>query len=254
MQDKFNYVLVRHSYDIHSYIDGKNDTDLTVEGIEMAQQKAKPLTKELGSLNALIPIYSSSKKRAMHTAEIIAEQLNKDGIPYTLQPDKNINELYQGNMLIDGLAHEYKAELMHNAWVAFNAERNNGNYNYRFGQPHSLLLREFVDVPYGETHNEYALRIAKSFRNYIHQGGTPLVVLHGGGIGQILNLSDIMNTKTEMSIEDADLLRREKFYRSIDYCEQFNGHLDNVQNGLVLLDKYINILQMDIINANSRSK
>ncbi len=247
-------MLIRHAYDDPSYIDGKNDTDLTAEGIDMAQKRAGPLSKQLGELNTVIPIYSSAKKRTIQTAEIIAEQLNKDGVPYTFNPDKNINELYQGKMLIDGLAHDDKAALMHHAWIAFNTERAAGNYNYRFGQPHPLLLREFVDIPYGETHNEYALRVVQSFKNYIHSKGTPLIVLHGGGIGQMLNLTKVLNANAGMSVEKANQLRKEKFHRKIDFCEVFSGRLDNIQTSLNLLGEYINILQTDITHANNRSK
>lgn len=254
MYERFDYVLIRHAYDDQSYIDGKNDTGLTAEGVSMAQKRAGILSKQLGELNTMISIYSSAKKRTMETAEIIADRLNKDGVSYTFSSDKNINELYQGKMLIDGLAHDDKAALMHHAWIAFNTERATGNYNYRFGQPHPLLLREFVDIPYGETHNEYALRVAQSFKNYMRSKGTPLIVLHGGGIGQILNLTKVLNTNPRISAETADRLRKEKFYRKIEFCEVFSGRLDNIQNSLNLLSEYINILQTDIINANNRSK
>lgn len=38
---KNDFLLVRHSYDDHSYIDGKNDTGLTKKGIEIVKQASE---------------------------------------------------------------------------------------------------------------------------------------------------------------------------------------------------------------------
>lgn len=32
------FLVIRHSYDDHSYIDGKNDTSLTKDGIEICKK------------------------------------------------------------------------------------------------------------------------------------------------------------------------------------------------------------------------
>ena len=52
--NKNDFILVRHSYDDHSYIDGKNDTSLTQNGIEIAKEAAKKIIYKIDSNEVII--------------------------------------------------------------------------------------------------------------------------------------------------------------------------------------------------------
>ena len=203
MCEKIDFILMRHGYDDHSYIDGLNDTSLTERGINETKQAAKNLALQLGDLNQNIAIRSSSKKRSTETSEIIAEQFERDKISYTYSVDQNLRELYQGNMDLDGLSHEEKVNLLQSAWEAFDKERANGNDNYRFGQPHAGLIREFVNPPFGESQNQFTLRIAKSFSSIIDEQlsmyNFPIIITHRGGIREIKNMTHAFNNKIPVS-------------------------------------------------------
>ncbi len=249
-------MLVRHSRDDASYIDGKNDTDLTAEGIAMAKKTALDISKIVSPMDTNIAIYSSSKKRTIQTSDIIAEQLAQDKIPFSLASDARLNEIYQGNMLINGLTHEEKRALLHYAWVAFKEERDLGNYNYHFAQPHDKLLKNFVTPPYGETHNEYCLRLAQALACYIDtnqkQPMFSLLVLHGGSINHMLNMTYALNSNDYTTFLDKK--KFEQFTNKVAYCAVQQSQIKDVATAKIMLDKYIYTLQKDIKNANICSK
>ena len=75
---KRDFMLVRHSYDDHSYIDGNNDTSLTLKGIEIAKKASEKILHKIDSDKVIIR--HSVKRRAKETAEIIGELLIKNNI------------------------------------------------------------------------------------------------------------------------------------------------------------------------------
>lgn len=197
MSKRMDFILMRHGYDDHSYIDGLNNTSLTKRGIEESRQAANKLVLRVGNLDRNITLHSSSKKRSIETSEIISEQFEQDKIPYTYTVDPNLQELNQGDMILDELSHEEKVTLLQSAWEAFDEERINGNNDYRFGQPHVKLLCEFVNPPFGESQNQFATRIVKTFGeiidDHLSTNDFPIVITHRGGIREIQNMTHAFN-------------------------------------------------------------
>ena len=203
MSNNIHIVMMRHSYDDDTYIDGKNDTDLTSEGIQIAKNAAMNLSAKLGDLNAKVGLRSGPKKRSVQTLEILAEQLYADGIPYSITRDNKLTELFQGKMELDGLTHYEKVAGLHYAWIAFNQERTKGNFNYRFGHPHPEMRSDFIVPPYGETQNEFLLRMADALMSVIEDNAKehniPVVIAHRGGIREFMNMSNALNNNIDFS-------------------------------------------------------
>ena len=66
---KNDFLVVRHSYDDHSFIDGKNDTGLTLKGVEIAKEAAVNILHQIDSGRVIVR--HSTKVRARETAEIL---------------------------------------------------------------------------------------------------------------------------------------------------------------------------------------
>ena len=62
------FLTIRHSRDDHSYIDGKNNTSLTCEGIEIAKNMSNEVLYCVDVRKIIVR--HSSKKRAIERAEI----------------------------------------------------------------------------------------------------------------------------------------------------------------------------------------
>ena len=106
------FLVIRHSYDDHSYIDGKNDTSLTKDGIEIAKKMAINVLPEI-DLNRNVRLRHSTKKRAVETAEILNEELYRHSIGHDIAPDSNLTELFQGNFRnLNLMNHDQKVELL----------------------------------------------------------------------------------------------------------------------------------------------
>ena len=75
---KNDFLIVRHSYDDHSYIDGENDTSLTKKGIDIAKKASENILPKIDS--DFVIIRHSTKRRAKETAEIIGEYLKLEGM------------------------------------------------------------------------------------------------------------------------------------------------------------------------------
>lgn len=108
---------MRHSYDDHCYIDGKNDTGLTLDGIEIAMNASKSILYNIDSNKVIIR--SSSKKRAIETAEIIGEILSKNHIDCTYINDNCLTELFQGRFNFDGMTHAERVNFLQECWDDF---------------------------------------------------------------------------------------------------------------------------------------
>lgn len=95
---KRDFMLVRHSYDDHSYIDGNNDTSLTLKGIEIAKKASEKILHKIDSDKVIIR--HSVKRRAKETAEIIGELLIKNNIDCLCIKDNGLTELNQGILIL----------------------------------------------------------------------------------------------------------------------------------------------------------
>lgn len=194
-------LLMRHGYDDHSFIDGKNDTNLTVEGVKHIKDISIEIAKiALSKYESGISINSSSKRRAVQTAEIISETLHKNHFDHSFVIDDRLRELYQGEIInVEILSHQDKKIILQRLWEIFNQERNKDNFDYKFGSPAYCNdsycdMDSFIKRPYGESHNELVARVLTAFMDIINHsetdGRTPLIVAHRGTIREMLSISN----------------------------------------------------------------
>lgn len=126
------FLTIRHSRDDRSYIDGKNNTSLTCEGIEIAKNMSNKVLNCVDDRKIIVR--HSTKKRAIETAEILCERFDKNNIDYEVKSDSNLTELYQGEFRnLDLLNHEERIQLLQSCWEEFDKYRLNNNLDYRFG-------------------------------------------------------------------------------------------------------------------------
>ena len=249
MRESIKFFMMRHSRDDSSYIDGKNNTSLTAEGIDIAKNAAKDLSAKLGKLNTIINLRSGPKQRVVQTLEILAEQLYIDHVPYMITYDDNLIELFQGNMELQGLSHYDKVAGLHYAWIAFGQERAKGNFNYRFGQPHPEMISRFIKYPYGETHNEFLLRIAKAYRTLIKESienkTIGVVISHRGGIREFLNFTYAVNNNIDF--QDCHVCDLSQ----ITFCDIREVQIDSPKIALDKIGRYIQLLNARTIRNES---
>lgn len=190
------FLIMRHSHDDHNYIDNDLNPSLTKDGIETAKIAAKSIAKIAQNAEKDILIKTSSKKRTLETAEIVAKEFDISQIGYEYEIDKNLNELYRGKKNLEGFSHERKIQLLESAWNAYDSEVARGNEDYRFGQPDELLLENFVMPPYGENFREYSARMNNVYLKLIGElveNKLPIYVMHRGGIKEIVRLNTSIN-------------------------------------------------------------
>ena len=227
---KNDFLLVRHSYDDHSYIDGKNDTGLTKKGIEIVKQASETILCKIDAGKVIIR--HSSKKRAKETAEILCEYLMKHNINCLCVEDSGLNELYQGNFNFEGMEHIERVNFLQNCWDDFEFERKNGILNCSFGhkQDRNIILR------LGENHAEWSVRIANAVLNIINDINNQIQsinVTHRGAILEIQKIIEMANGK--IPIEDVEK------YETIwmQYCQDYQLHLDDLQLAQNRIKNYI---------------
>ncbi|MEO5948880.1 MAG: histidine phosphatase family protein [Candidatus Saccharimonas sp.] len=200
-------LLMRHGYDDHSYIDGKNDAPLTRRGIEMTRNEAAIIVPAIASRYVSgLDVRVSSKRRAIETAEILSDELTKYAAHFEVTVEDDLRELFQGEMLgLDTMSHKEKVCMLENGWEIFDKERVAGNDNYRFGTPDFSNIKyaafnTFIREPYGESQNDFSRRIQKSFISTLaasaKTGRVPLILAHRGTIREVLNLAIAHNNGT----------------------------------------------------------
>lgn len=206
MKEKLNFSLMRHSYDDHSYIDGKNNTDLTHDGIKLAKEASVKISEKLKRKETDIEIISTSKIRGIHTAEILKERLDHIGVNSSLRIDKNFRELYQGEMDLSLMNHEDKIKFLESGWISFDKERRRGNNNYHFGEPHSDLINtNIIKPPYGESQNDFSNRIMKAIKKSLFEDDmnvSKIIITHRGGMREILNA--VFASNNNLPFEQSD--------------------------------------------------
>lgn len=227
---KNEFIVVRHSYDDHSYIDGKNDTCLTAEGIEMAKVAAENIFRQINSDKVIIR--HSTKERARETAEIICERLLKSNIQCNCLKDVGLTELFQGNFNFEGMSHIDRVNFLQSCWDDFEYCREHDDLSHRFGQNknHSIILTP------GENHSEWSIRIASGVLNIINdleQSYQSINVTHRGAILEIQKIIDMVNGKIAF-----DQIEK---YKTIwmSYCQDFILNIDNLESAKALIKKYI---------------
>lgn len=227
---KNNFILVRHSYDDHSYIDGKNDTSLTQNGIEIAKEAAKKIIYKIDSNEVIIR--HSTKKRAKETAEIIGEYLSKNNIDCNYISDRGLTELFQGSFNFDGMEHMERVDFLQSCWDDFEFCRKNGDLNHRFGQNKS---RKII-LQFGENHSDWSVRIAKGVLNIINdlsQSYQTINITHRGAIFEIQKLIEMVNGKIQFD----DVEKYETTW--MNYCQDYLLHIEDLNVAKSLTKKYI---------------
>lgn len=227
---KNDFILIRHSYDNHSYIDGKNDTGLTSNGIEIAKKASKELLYKIDTNNVIIR--HSTKKRAIETAEILCEYILKNGIDCQCVKDIGLTELYQGEFNFYGMEHSARIDFLQSCWDDFEFCRNNGDLYHYFGQNKNSKI---VLSP-GENHAQRSVRIAKGVLNILDdlsKSFQSINVTHRGAILEIQKIVEMINGKITF-----DEIEK---YKTIwmNYCQDYSLHIENLNAAKTLTKKYI---------------
>jgi len=229
--EKTEFILFRHGYDDHSYIDGKNDTGLTENGIKMVKEASEKLIYNLNSNDVIIR--HSTKLRAQQTAEILSERILREHIPCRFVADHGLTELHQGVFCFGGMEHKERVDFLQSCWDDFEYCRKNGDLNHNFGQNKD---KSVILTP-GENHSEWSVRIARGLLNIIddisnsHQS---ISVTHRGAIFEIQQLVKMINEGLPMS----EVEKYETIW--VSYCQDFKLNVRDVEQSKVLLKKYIN--------------
>lgn len=227
---KNDFLIVRHSYDDHSYIDGENDTSLTKKGIDIAKKASENILPKIDS--DFVIIRHSTKRRAKETAEIIGEYFLKNNITCKLISDIGLTELFQGEFNFEGMEHIERVNFLQSCWDDFENCRKNGDLSHRFGQNknRSIILKT------GENHYEWSIRIANGVLNILNdleQSYQSINITHRGAILEIQNIIEMINGNIDLDqVEN---------YKTIwmEYCQDYSLYVENLKNAKTLTRKYI---------------
>lgn len=228
--EKNEFILLRHGYDDHSYIDGKNDTCLTVEGIKMAKNVSEKLLRDINSNDTIIR--HSAKIRARQTAEILCERILRENISCRVIEDDGLTELHQGTFCFDGMEHNERVNFLQSCWDDFEYCRKLGNLNHNFGQNKD---KNIILIP-GENHSEWSVRIANGLLNIIDDISNSyqsINVTHRGAIFEIQQLIKMINNGLPMD----EVEKYETIW--VSYCKDFKLDVKNLEQSKVLIKKYI---------------
>lgn len=225
------FIILRHSYDDHSYIDGKNDTSLTENGIKIAEDAAKNIIYKVD--NDRIRIRYSTKKRAFETAQIIQDYLEQHNISCELIGDYGLTELFQGTLDFHDMPHMDRVNFLQSCWDDFEYCRLHGDLLHKFGQNKS---KDIMLSP-GESHNEWAVRIANGLLNIISDletGAQSINITHRGATFEIQNLIKMVN-----GLIPSDQVELYKTIR-MNYCQDYTLQFENdFEKSKKLIKKYI---------------
>ena len=228
---KNEFILLRHGYDDHSYIDGKNDTGLTKVGINMVKDASEKLLYDINSNDVIIR--HSSKIRAKETAEILCERILRENIPCRFVEDNGLTELHQGVFCFDGMEHKARVNFLQSCWDDFEYCRKLGDLSHNFGQNKD---RSIVLSP-GENHSEWSVRIASGLLNIIDDMSNSyqsINVTHRGAIFEIEQLVKMINEGLPMD----EVEKYETIW--VNYCKDFKVGINDLDKSKILLKKYIN--------------
>lgn len=228
--EKNSFLVVRHSYDDHSYIDGKNDTGLTLKGIEIAKNACKEILPQIG--DGKVIIRHSTKKRAKETAEILAEYLSKNNIPSECVMDVGLTELFQGTFDFFDMEHQERVDFLQSCWDDFETCRMQGDLTHCFGQNKNrrIILRP------GENHAQWSVRIATGMLHIIgdlEQSAQSINITHRGAIFEIEKIVEMINN----NIPFDDVERYKTIW--MPYCQNKQLHINDLEQAKVLTKKYI---------------
>ena len=227
---KNDFLIVRHSYDDHSYIDGENDTSLTKKGIDIAKKASENILPKIDS--DLVIIRHSTKIRAKETAEIIGEYFLKNNITCKLISDIGLTELFQGEFNFEGMEHIERVNFLQSCWDDFEFCRKNGDLSHNFGQNKS---RKIIIKP-GENHAQWSIRIANGMLNIIDDLSNSyqsINITHRGAIFEIQKLVEMING--QITFDDVEKYET----KWMSYCDDYLLHIEDLDRAKTLTKKYI---------------
>lgn len=226
---KGSFLAVRHSYDDHKYLDGKNDTDLTEEGIKIAKKAAIQIYPYI--YKDVVLIRHTPKKRGYQTADIICEYLLKKGITCTYINEPNLIELWQGDINFKTMEHVDKVNFLQSCWDVFNEHRMSGDLTYRFGQEKNGNV---IENP-GNCFKEWTCRIAEALlRNIfdIECGIQSINVTHRGVIHDMEQIIKYVNGEIAMDSIETYPGRR------MQYCQEEKLEFNDIEKAKILIKEY----------------
>lgn len=157
--------LVRHGeteWNRKGILQGQLNSSLTAEGIE----RTYAFQKEITQLNPDV-IYSSHQDRALKTAEILTEKLNRE-----IHIEPQVSEMNFG--VFQGCS-----------WDHIEREMKDLYDEYRADDP------DFI-IPDGESHNDFHNRVSEALFRIAEEnkGKKVLIISHGGTINKMLCLAE----------------------------------------------------------------
>lgn len=227
---KNDFIIVRHSYDDHSYIDGENDTSLTKKGIDIAKKASENIFPKIDS--DLVIIRHSTKRRAKETAEIMGEYFLKNNITCKLISDIGLTELYQGEFNFEGMEHIERVNFLQSCWDDFEFCRKNGDLSHNFGQNKSGK----IIIKPGENHAQWSIRIANGVLNIIDdlsKSYQSINITHRGAIFEIQKLIEMING--QITFDDVEKYET----KWMSYCNDYLLHIEDLDRAKTLTKKYI---------------
>lgn len=225
-----NFIVFRHSYDDHSFIDGKNDTGLTQNGITMAREAAEKIIYKIYKKDIIIR--HSTKKRAIETAKILRDFLVKNNYNCICINEPGLTELFQGTFNFEGMTHNERVDFLQSCWDDFENCRLNGDLTHRFGQNKD---KNIILSP-GENHAQWSMRIASGLLNIIsdlENSYQSINITHRGATFEIEKLIEMVNGNIQM--EEVEL------YQTIwmNYCQDYTFQINDLNKVKSLVKKYI---------------
>lgn len=224
-----NYMVVRHSYDDHSYIDGKNDTSLTDKGVEIAKKAIIQIANKIESNE--VTIRHSLKKRGRETAEIFGNYLLKKGFNCNCVIEPGLTELYQGQFDFSPLTHLQRVDFLQSCWDDFEECRLKGDYEHNFGikKDNTIILTP------GSNHLEWSKKITEAYLSIINDMENNIQsinIAHRGVIYMLERLTLFVNQEIEMNqIEQYQT-------RWMEYCQDYKYKVNNLNDAKVLIKEY----------------
>lgn len=233
-------LLIRHGLDddgITNPIDGLDgiEPDLTAEGMIGTSETAMGIVDNLkySTPEAGVHIYSGTKLRTTHTAQIIHSFLTEASIESTLSYHSAFDNLIYGNLRPGAVDHEQNVERFRLAWRAFDESWYfSHNIDYRFGSPvpddvKYGALSDFIEPPYGESQRDIYIRVYDSLKAILEarkkDGRLPIVVTHKTIAREVQTFIEAQNMG--ISVDECPLQRPLKHgeivytkVQDVDFC------------------------------------
>ncbi len=166
--------LMRHGEDERDKIDGQFDNSLSPRGRDQSASAAFELIHDLqAARKESINIYTSPKRRAIETTDIVEEILTSAAINVERIVLNDLKELYQGE--IKNLAfysHDQQVQIINDSWQAYNIAVRSLDLRYRFGSSHTdsgtyhTALNGIYSI-LGENQLEFTVRIYRAYRELL---------------------------------------------------------------------------------------